>query len=97
MARLPRIVIPGQPLHIIQRGNNRAPCFYAEDDYHRYLGDLQEARVRNDGRLHVYLLMTNHVHLLLMPEAVASPAAKGAGEDRVTGTIGKRQTAAYTF
>jgi len=69
VARKPRFTLPGIPQHVIQRGNNREPCFYAEDDYHRYLGDLQEALVRNDCRLHAYVLMTNHVHLLLTPMA----------------------------
>jgi putative transposase len=67
MARKPRFSLPGIPQHVIQRGNNREPCFYAEDNYHRYLGDLKEALGRNDCRLHAYVLMTNHVHLLLTP------------------------------
>jgi len=37
MARLPRIVIPGYPLHVIQRGNDRRPVFFAEEDYRKYL------------------------------------------------------------
>ena len=69
MARKPRFSLPSIPQHLIQRGNNREPCFYAEDDYHRYLGDLKEALARNDCRLHAYVLMTNHVHLLLTPMA----------------------------
>ncbi len=67
MARKPRFNLPGISQHVIQRGNNREPCFYAEDDYCRYLGDLQEALGHNDCRLHAYVLMTNHVHLLLTP------------------------------
>ena len=43
MARLPRLVIPGHPLHIIQRGNNRQAVFYAEEDYHTYLDSLGKA------------------------------------------------------
>jgi putative transposase len=43
MARLRRIVVPGQPLHIVQRGNNRQPTFFANKDYQRYLDDLSEA------------------------------------------------------
>ena len=43
MARLPRIVVPGQPLHIVQRGNNRQAVFFADADYRRYLDDLREA------------------------------------------------------
>ena len=43
MARLGRYFLPDQPLHVIQRGNNRAPVFFAEDDYRRYLDWLGEA------------------------------------------------------
>jgi putative transposase len=48
-------------------GNNREPCFYGDGDYHHYLDDLREAADRNDCRLHAYVLMTNHVHLLMTP------------------------------
>jgi putative transposase len=67
MARLPRIVVPGQPWHIIQRGNNRAACFYAEPHYRRYLDTLQDVATKYACAVHAYLLMTNHVHLLLTP------------------------------
>lgn len=67
MARKPRFNLSGIPQHVIQRGNNREPCFYAEDDYRRYRDDLREALRANDCRLHAYVLMTNHVHLLLTP------------------------------
>ena len=69
MARKPRFNLPGVPQHVIQRGNNREPCFYGDGDYHRYLDDLREATDRNDCRLHAYVLMTNHVHLLMTPMA----------------------------
>ena len=69
MARKPRFNLPGVPQHVIQRGNNREPCFYGDGDYQRYLGDLREAADRNDCRLHAYVLMTNHVHLLVTPMA----------------------------
>ena len=65
MARLPRIILPGQALHIIQRGNNRQACFFADDDYRYYLDCLQVASSHYGGQLHAYVLMTNHVHLLL--------------------------------
>ena len=74
MARFPRIVIPGQALHIIQRGNNRQPCFFADDDYRYYLDSLKEAAVRCGAQVHAYVLMTNHVHLLLTPESVQTPS-----------------------
>ena len=67
MARKPRFNIPGIPQHVIQRGNNREPCFYAEQDYCRYLDILKEAAVRNNCAVHAYVLMTNHVHLLVTP------------------------------
>jgi putative transposase len=74
MARLPRIVVPGQPLHIVQRGNNRVPCFFGAADYHYYLDCLAEAAGHFGCHIHAYVLMTNHVHLLLTPETSASPS-----------------------
>ena len=67
MARLPRIVVPGQPQHVIQRGNNRDITFVAEEDYQFYLEKLTEACQRFNCDLHAYVLMTNHVHLLMTP------------------------------
>jgi putative transposase len=67
MARKPRFNIAGVPQHVVQRGNNRQPCFFAEDDYFRYLDDLYEAASRNQVAIHAYVLMTNHVHLLATP------------------------------
>lgn len=67
MARKPRFTIPGIPQHIIQRGNNRDPCFFSEADYARYLEILQEAADKNTAAIHSYVLMTNHVHLLATP------------------------------
>ncbi|MBI4005458.1 MAG: transposase, partial [Gammaproteobacteria bacterium] len=63
MARLPRFVLPGQPQHIIQRGNNRQAIFQADDDYRFYLEKLQEAAEQHQCDIHAYVLMTNHVHL----------------------------------
>lgn len=67
MSRKPRFNLPGVPQHVVQRGNNREPCFYSVEDYHRYLRDLKEALDKNDCKLHAYVLMTNHVHLLMTP------------------------------
>ena len=69
MARLPRFVIPDQPQHVIVRGNNRSDIFCAEADYHFYLEKLQLACDKHDCRIHAYVLMTNHVHLLITPHA----------------------------
>lgn len=74
MARLPRIIVPGQALHIIQRGNNRQACFFADVDYCYYLDCLTEAATRFGGHVHAYVLMTNHVHLLLTPESSETPS-----------------------
>jgi putative transposase len=67
MARLPRFVIPGQPQHVIQRGNNRQDIFRAQDDYHFYLEKLNAAARKHRCDVHAYVLMTNHVHLLVTP------------------------------
>ncbi len=67
MARLPRFVILGQPQHIIQRGNNRQDIFCAEEDYCFYLEKLIEAAKKHQCDIHAYVLMTNHVHLLVTP------------------------------
>jgi len=68
MARLPRFVIPGQPQHIILRGINREPIFHTDEDYVFYLERLQKACETYGCQLHAYVLMTNHVHLLLTPK-----------------------------
>lgn len=67
MARLPRFVLPGQPQHVIQRGNNRQDIFDAEDDYRFYLEKLKDAADKHQCDIHAYVLMTNHVHLLVTP------------------------------
>jgi putative transposase len=72
MARQPRFDIPGVPQHVIQRGNNRQPCFLNEQDYHFYLESLREAVRQTGCHVHAYVLMTNHVHLLVTPESVGA-------------------------
>jgi len=67
MARLPRLDLTDVPQHVIQRGNDRRPCFLAEPDYRRYLRGLQEASLECRCQVHAYVLMTNHVHLLVTP------------------------------
>jgi putative transposase len=68
MPRRPRVHLDGVPLHIVQRGHNREPCFFAEEDYSSYLHWLGEALVDAECKLHAYVLMSNHVHLLLTPK-----------------------------
>mgnify|MGYP001812919910 CR=1 FL=1 len=72
MPRRARLAVAGIPWHIIQRGNNRSACFYAEADYHLYLQDLGEQSGKFGCQVHAYCLMTNHVHLLVTPERVES-------------------------
>ena len=74
MPRRPRLQLSEVPLHIVQRGINREPCFFAEEDYHCYLHWLEEAARDCGCAIHAYVLMTNHVHLLLTPAENGSPA-----------------------
>ncbi len=67
MARLPRLNLPDIPQHVVQRGNNRQVCFFAEQDYCVYLDKLKEYAKRYKVDVHAFVLMTNHVHLLLTP------------------------------
>lgn len=67
MPRRPRLHVPGLPLHVVQRGHNRDACFFCEEDYLAYRQWLGEALVKTGCQLHAYVLMTNHVHLLLTP------------------------------
>jgi len=67
MPRLPRPYLPGCPQHIIQRGNNRDACFTCNQDYRVYLSHLKKAAEANDVAVHAYVLMSNHVHLLVTP------------------------------
>jgi putative transposase len=83
MPRKPRYYLPGVPCHVIQRGHNREPCFSAPDDFRYYLQCLREACLKHDAVTHAYVLMTNHVHLLITP-------AEKDGISRVLQTVGRR-------
>ena len=67
MARLPRIVIPGLPHHVTQRGNRRGRVFFEEGDYALYLDLLSEAALKAKTEIWCYCLMPNHVHLIAVP------------------------------
>jgi len=67
MGRRRRFNLPGVPQHVIQRGNNREACFYSEEDYAAYLEFLKIAAEKAKCQLHAYILMTNHVHMLVTP------------------------------
>jgi putative transposase len=68
MARPPRLAVPALPHHVIQRGNNRQPIFFADVDYRFFLRCLAKAKERYPCHLYAYVLMTNHVHLLIEPQ-----------------------------
>jgi putative transposase len=61
-------------MHLVQRGINREPCFFAEEDYHCYLHWLQKSAADWNCAIHAYVLMTNHVHLLITAERPDGPA-----------------------
>ncbi len=67
MPRRPRLDLPGIAQHLVQRGNDRQPCFFADIDRQRYLQDLRALASSLDCQVHAYVLMTNHVHLLVTP------------------------------
>ena len=67
MPRLQRITAAGLPQHVMQRGNNRGDCFFADADYATYLRWLDRAARAYGVVLHAYVLMPNHVHLLATP------------------------------
>ena len=74
MARLPRNFLPGQPLHINLRSNNRQALFYADIDYQFYLEALGSSAQQYGCLIHAYVLMTSHFHQLVTPEAEVSPS-----------------------
>lgn len=76
MPRRPRMFVDGQTLHVIQRGNNRGACFADDRDRIVYLSMLGAFSSECGIALHAYVLMTNHVHLLMTPD-VGSAASTG--------------------
>ena len=67
MARLPRLTLAGYPHHIILRGNNRQAIFMDMADFQRMLALLQTHAIEQGVQVHAYVLMSNHLHLLLTP------------------------------
>ncbi|MGH7249958.1 MAG: transposase, partial [Minisyncoccia bacterium] len=67
MPRKPRFYLAGVSVHIVQRGHSREPVFFEDGDYQAYLGWLKEAAQRYGCAVHAYVLMTNHVHILVTP------------------------------
>ena len=67
MARLARLVIPGLPYHVTQRGNRRQPTFFEDGDFELYRDLLAEAAARAGVSIWSYCLMPNHVHIIIVP------------------------------
>ncbi|MFC0679542.1 transposase [Lysobacter korlensis] len=88
MARLPRLDLPGVPQHVVQRGVDRQPCFARDDDYLRYRQELAEAALKHACAVHAYVLMTNHVHLLVTP-------SEPGGVSRMMQAIGRRYVTGF--
>ena len=90
MARLARVVLPGYPHHITQRGNRRQPVFFKESDYSHYLELLKEWCAAEGIEIWAYCLMTNHVHLIVMPH-------KSSNLSRAIGETHRRYTRMINF
>jgi putative transposase len=82
MARLARLVVPGYPHHVVQRGNNRQAIFVDDVDRERYLHLLADYAKRYDLPVHAFVLMPNHVHLMATPADTGSLAAVMQGLGR---------------
>jgi putative transposase len=67
MARLARVVVPGLPHHVTQRGNRREAVFFADGDYRAYLDLVSAAAQRSGTAIWAYCLMPNHIHFILVP------------------------------
>jgi|TARA_R110002049_G_scaffold65445_7_gene171883 putative transposase len=82
MARLSRIVIPGLPHHVTQRGNRRSRTFFCDRDYALYKHLLSEAAVKAACEIWCYCLMPNHVHIIIAPSHEDGPRATFADAHR---------------
>jgi putative transposase len=90
MARLARVVAPGFPHHITQRGNRRQQTFFRDDDYQAYLDLVGEWCSAHDVEIWAYCLMPNHVHLIAVPESAD-------GLRRALGEVHRRYTRMVNF
>ena len=68
MSRAPRLQIAGLTFHVVHRGNHRERIFFTNDDYLGYLHLLAWMSSRYETKIHAYVLMTNHVHMLMTAE-----------------------------
>jgi putative transposase len=91
MTRLARVIVPGLPHHVTQRGNRRERIFFAEGDQEIYRGLLAEQLRRARVEAWAYCLMPNHVHLILVPQdETGLGRAVGEAHRRYTGFVNAR-------
>lgn len=92
MARLARLVIPGVPHHVTQRGNRRQRTFFCEEDYSAYLKLMAQWCAERGVAIWAYCLMPNHVHLIAVPQSEdALSRAIGEAHRRYTRRINFRE------
>lgn len=72
MPRKPRFFLPDVPVHIVHRGHSRDPVFFEDQDYATYAHWVRESALRYGLSVHAFVLMTNHVHLLVTPSSESS-------------------------
>ena len=94
MARIARLVVPGIPHHITQRGNRRQQTFFSDEDYREYISLLSAFCNKAGVEIWAYCLMPNHVHIIAVPENPDSlRAALAESHRRYTRMINFRQMA----
>jgi REP-associated tyrosine transposase len=92
MARIARVVAPGLPHHVTQRGNRRLQTFFGDDDYQAYLELMSEWCAKYKVQVWAYCLMPNHVHLVAVPETKAGlNLAIGEAHRRYTRRVNIRE------
>jgi len=92
LARLPRGVAPWYPHHVVQRGNRRLPTFFRDEDYWLYLRLISEWCDKFHVEIWAYCLMTNHVHLIAVPETMDGlRKAIGEAHRRYTTAVNRRE------
>jgi putative transposase len=92
MSRIARVIVPGIPHHITQRGNRRQQTFFCDDDYRAYIGLMSEWCNKYRVEIWAWCIMPNHVHLIAVPETEDGLArAIGEAHRRYTRRINFRE------
>lgn len=92
MPRIARIIAPGIPHHVTQRGNRRMETFFQDEDYQAYLALMSEWCLKCNVAIWAYCLMPNHIHLIAVPEAEEGlRLAIGEAHRRYSAMINRRQ------